>query len=137
MEFNATFLVSAVSFIVFVFIMNAILYKPLEQIVEKRQNFINDANLAAKSNFENSKTLIEQKEKTLNDTKFEAKQGITKETQKAQMQKKEMQLNAQKESIQRIEQAKSELYRQKDELNNSLQSELEILADEISSKVLG
>ena len=43
MEINATILVSAISFIVFIFIMNKILYKPVLEIMEKRQNY-NDAN---------------------------------------------------------------------------------------------
>ena len=43
MEINATILVSAISFIVFIFIMNKILYKPVLEIMEKRQNYI-DAN---------------------------------------------------------------------------------------------
>ena len=41
MEFNATFLVSAISFIVFTILMNKILYAPLEKIVDERENFIN------------------------------------------------------------------------------------------------
>ena len=40
MEINATILVSAISFIVFIFIMNKILYKPVLEIIEKRQNYI-------------------------------------------------------------------------------------------------
>ena len=40
MEINATILVSAISFIVFIFIMNKILYKPVLEIMEKRQNYI-------------------------------------------------------------------------------------------------
>ena len=43
MEINATILVSAISFIVFIFIMNSILYKPVLEIMEKRQKYI-DAN---------------------------------------------------------------------------------------------
>ena len=50
MEFNATFLVSFVSFIVFVVLMNQILYRPLDKIVRERKQFVdgnyNDANTA-------------------------------------------------------------------------------------------
>ena len=38
MEFNATFLVSFVSFIVFVVLMNQILYRPLDKIVRERKS---------------------------------------------------------------------------------------------------
>ena len=36
MEFNATFIITAISFIIFVFLMNTILYRPLEKIVDER-----------------------------------------------------------------------------------------------------
>ena len=42
MEFNATFLATIISFIVFVFLMNKILYAPILNIMEERKNFIND-----------------------------------------------------------------------------------------------
>ena len=40
MEFNATFIASAISFIVFTLIMNAVFYKPLGKVVSERQKFI-------------------------------------------------------------------------------------------------
>ena len=37
MEFNGTFLASIVSFIVFVFLMNKVLYAPMGKIVKERK----------------------------------------------------------------------------------------------------
>ena len=42
MEFNATFIVAFVSFIIFTVIMNLILYKPLSKVVAQRQQFIDE-----------------------------------------------------------------------------------------------
>ena len=39
-EFNATILICMISFVVFMFIMNVIFYKPILEIVKKRQNYI-------------------------------------------------------------------------------------------------
>ena len=50
MEFNATFIASAISFIVFSIIMNAIFYKPLGNIVVQRQKFIDETLEEAKAN---------------------------------------------------------------------------------------
>ena len=41
MEFNGTFLASAISFIVFVYCMNKLLYAPVQKIVQERHEFIN------------------------------------------------------------------------------------------------
>lgn len=47
-EFNATFLIAMLSFVVFILIMNSIFYKPILSIIRKRDEYIN-------SNYEDSK----------------------------------------------------------------------------------
>lgn len=55
-EFNATFLVAMLSFVVFIMIMNAIFYRPILNIMRKRDEYIN-------SNYDEAKELSEQAEK--------------------------------------------------------------------------
>ena len=64
MEFNATFLISAISFVVFTFIMNAIFYKPLTEIIEEREKFINKTLDDAKNSQNIAQELLKNKEKT-------------------------------------------------------------------------
>ena len=52
-EFNATFLVAMLSFVVFIMIMNAIFYRPILNIMRKRDEYIN-------SNYDEAKELSEQ-----------------------------------------------------------------------------
>lgn len=61
LEFNATFLVSMISFIVFIIIMNAIFYKPILGVIEERENFINDHYNDAKNSKDKAQSLLEQK----------------------------------------------------------------------------
>ena len=42
LELDGTILVAMISFIVFAFIMNAILYQPVMKIIEERKNFLKD-----------------------------------------------------------------------------------------------
>ncbi len=58
MEFNATFIVSAISFIVFTIIMNAIFYKPIQKIVTERQKFIDENYEEAKKHKANSEKIL-------------------------------------------------------------------------------
>ena len=55
-EFNATFLVAMLSFVVFIMIMNAIFYRPILNIMRKRDEYIN-------SNYDEAKAFSEQAEK--------------------------------------------------------------------------
>ena len=52
MEFNATFLIAMLSFVVFIMIMNAIFYNPI-CIIRKREDYIN-SNYEDAKRFENS-----------------------------------------------------------------------------------
>ncbi len=60
MEFDATFLISVISFIVFVFIMNKIFYAPVLKIMQERQHFVD----------ENFNTAREAKNETLTQNKI-------------------------------------------------------------------
>ena len=42
MEFNGTFLVTIISFVLFVFVMNKILYEPINNIVAQRREFVDE-----------------------------------------------------------------------------------------------
>ena len=48
LEFNATFLIAMFSFVVFIFIMNAIFYNPILRIIRQREDYVN-------SNYEDAK----------------------------------------------------------------------------------
>ena len=65
MEFNATFLVSAASFILFTIIMNAIFYKPLTKIVEQRQIFVDENYKEANLAEEKSQSILTEKEERI------------------------------------------------------------------------
>jgi len=51
LEFNATFIISIISFVVFIFIMNAIFYNPILNIIRKRDTYIED-NISSAKEFE-------------------------------------------------------------------------------------
>ena len=55
-EFNATFLIAMLSFVVFILIMNAIFYQPILNIIRKRDDYID-------SNYADSKELLEKARK--------------------------------------------------------------------------
>lgn len=51
LEFNATFIVAMLSFVVFILIMNSIFYNPILNIIRKRDEYIN-------SNYEDAKRFV-------------------------------------------------------------------------------
>lgn len=137
MEFNATFIVSAISFIVFSIIMNAIFYKPLARVVEQRETFVKKALEEAKQNTAKSEEIIKDKEKKIEKTKQEARKIIVNKSDEIKAQKAALAADAQQKALNTIEAAKGELQNSQEQAQTVLADEAEKLAIEISSKLLG
>lgn len=137
MEFNATFIVSAISFIVFTLIMNAIFYKPLNNVVSERQAFIDETIAEAKFHTEKSELILKDKAKKLETTKHEAKKIIVEKADEVKTQKAVMASEAQQKAASTIDSAKEELQKSRDEAQGVLSEETKKLAQDISSKILG
>lgn len=136
LEFNATFFVAMASFVIFMIIMNAILYKPLERIVKERQDIIDKNNLKSKIADEKCDVLEKWQKSSI-----EKAQKTSKET----YQKILSEYKDQKESIldynralsrKEVAIASTELDGQVIGVKRDLESEAEILANIIVDKVL-
>lgn len=136
MEFNATFIVSAISFIAFTLIMNWIFYKPIEKIVSERQQFVEQNYKEAAWAKEQVTSLINDKVQKLEATKTDAKKIILDKSEETKKQKTQMAQDAQQQSATEVESTKQELHKSKEEAQTVLASEVDNLAKEISSKIL-
>lgn len=137
MEFNATFIAAFVSFILFTIIMNLILYKPINKIVDERQKFVDDNYEEAKQNSVKAEAIIKDKNKKIENTKHEAKKALVDSTHEAKLKKSELTSDAQKTASQKIDEAKSGLQNEKDAAQSELTDKVVDLAQQISSKILG
>ena len=135
MEFNATFLVSVISFIIFVFIMNTIFYKPVGKIISDRENLISDTLNEAQKNREISKKLIEERDKKLVDASIQSKEYLSQEIEKANLKSKEEIALAKQTSFEKIEKEKTNIETDKQNAEKELESHINNLADEIIKKV--
>lgn len=137
MEFNATFLVSIISFIVFTIIMNAIFYKPLQKVVLEREQFINDTNEEAKSHRKKSEAILKDKEHKLEKTRQDAKKIILENSDKAKTQKANLAAEAHQKANSEIEAAKTDLHKSSDEAEAVLSKDAKNIAQQIAAKILG
>ncbi len=137
MEFNATFLVTIVSFIVFVFLMNKILYEPMLKIVSERKTFI-DGNLqAADENHKKAEEISNKKEERLNGARNDAKNLYSKSVSEFKSQKDDIVKQAQEDSDREFSQANDNLVNISNETKEGLKSRMSDLANDIVEKVIG
>lgn len=137
MEFNGTFIVAFVSFVIFTFVMNLILYKPINDIVLKRKKLV-DANYeeAEKNTLKKEEILHERDEKLLKATD-EAKKIVANRTLEVNNQKDEITSKAGKEAQKNIDAYNLYYKNATSEAKEFLKTEVISLAQAISNKFLG
>jgi len=137
MEFNGTFLASIVTFLVFVFLMNKILYAPILNIMEERKRFI-DGNLeAVEKNNAKAVKISEEKDEMLVTAKNTARAKYTETLDGFKSQRTEIVSEAQSNAKAELEKSEIELNNVSNEAKAALKGKMTDLANDIVEKVLG
>ena len=137
MEFNATFLVSAISFIMFTIIMNIIFYKPIEKIMDERQKYINDAKNDALNSNSKADEILKDRESKINKSIIDSKKLVAEKVNNANENSKILTGQAKQKSQEEIASAKSNLQNEANLATDELKMKVKDLAEVISSKVMG
>lgn len=136
MEFNATFLVSAISFIVFVFIMNTVLYRPVIRIMEERQAFLDKNEKDTEDANRQAKEFATKKEAELAKARAEAKSIVDNGTEKFKAENKAALDKYSSEQKQLTEDKKSELYNEMTSAKETLKQISDDISRMITDKIL-
>lgn len=124
MEFDATFLIAVISFIVFIFIMNKIFYAPILKIMQERQSFVEQNFEAAALTNKETEKQINYRNDELEKSRDEARSLIAEHSQALKAEKSK-----------KISDYKNELYsdiaKQRENLRNSALEAKETLKDNI------
>lgn len=137
MEFNATFLVSVISFLCFMLVMEKILYTPLTKIVEEREGIINDNYKTAKDASERTTSIYQDRDTKLNEASANAKKLANEKLNKANDEAKNKTQTAKQNSIEQINSAKENIKNQSEQITNEINNRINDIAENISAKVLG
>lgn len=137
MEFNATFLVSVISFIVFTILMNMIFYAPISKIIEERDKLVSDTlNDAAKKQSEADR-LNSEREQKLSEASDEGRKIISETIDGANKESSKMTSEAKERSIIQINDQKISLLKQAQSIQTDLDKSAEEIAEKITTKILG
>lgn len=136
MEFNATFFVTAISFIVFVFLMNTILYRPLEKIVDEREKLISDNYNRANELNSETKNLLEKKALEIAQAKANAKNSIDMELKKEYDKSSEKIREEKENSLNYIKEQKQHLHQESEKFQQDMSGKIEDFAKIITDKIM-
>lgn len=136
-EFNATFVIAVISFVVFIIIMNAILYKPVLSVIKERQSYIDKNRNDAQNSRNKAQKILNDKDESLNAATLQARQIISARLLKENDTAKSLTENAKKDAARHIQNEKEKLSNEEIQIKNELKSNIKELAETISSKILG
>lgn len=137
MEFNGTFLATIVTFILFVILMNKVLYAPILSVMEERKSFIDGNYKAASDNDAKVAELTTEREEKLTEAKEEARAKYNEALGEFKAQRSDEVAEAQSSAKEELEQSKIELDNLSNEVKQGLKSSMTDLANDIVEKVIG
>jgi F-type H+-transporting ATPase subunit b len=137
MEFNGTFFAAIISFLVFVFVMNKILYEPVRKIVNERNNFIEGNYNSASENNAKADELSQKREEEISGAKEDARIKYNDILTGFKDKRTDIVKDAQTKSHDELEQAYQNLNNVSNDAKENLKHRMTDLANDIVEKVLG
>jgi len=137
-EFNGTLIVAMISFVVFMFVMNAIFYRPILGIIRKRDDLVNQNYEQAKELADNAQKINAEYQIKLTDAKTENRTNMALEIENAQKKSFDVIQQAKDEAKMQIQNNKDIIEKEKENLYGEINSELiKDLSSQIVKKVVG
>lgn len=135
-DFDATLPLMALQFLLLMFILNVIFYKPISKVLDTRDEYIRNSLTTASAYLVQANELTEKYEQKLAASRKEAQDIIRLSQQEAQsIVSKDIQI-AQQEAQQLVADASFQLNEQKEEAIKTLKNQVDILSEKIRGKLL-
>ena len=136
LEFNGTFIVLAISFVIFVILENFIFYRPLKKVIDERADYIRQNEVLADESYVSAQNLIDEKDEKLAQARAKSAQLLGDTNQKVQEKFDVAVKEAKKNSNDLLNEAKSQLEEEKIKVTSDLKKEVGAYASDIISKIL-
>ena len=137
MEFNGTFLVTIISCVLFVFVMNKILYEPINNIVAQRREFVDENLRTADINQKKANEISAQKEEKLKGARNDARNKYSDAVVDFKNKKNDILKNAQCDADNELMQTYENLNNLSNEAKEGLKGRMTDLANDIVEKMIG
>ena len=135
-DFNATLPLMMLQFLILMFILNNLFYKPVAYILDERADYIRNSLTTASAYLLQANELTQKYEKALAESRKEA-QNIIRNSQKEAQNIVAVNIKqAQKEAEKLVDEASEQLNTQKERALKTLEDQVDILSDQIKSKLL-
>lgn len=136
LEFDGTFIFALISFIIFVLIMNVILYRPILKIIDERQKFYDKNKETVLQSKKKAEDILANKEKEILNAKLEASDILQSAQNKIKQNKESTIKNKREEISKKLESNDIILENDKKQAKEELKNEVETYVQMTVSKIL-
>ena len=136
-DFDATLPVMALQFILLVIILNATFYKPLNEVLDKRADYIRQQEIGGKEHLEKARELAAQYEQQLSETRKKSQEVVISAQSEAKKIASEAIVIAQQEAQIKKEAVAKEIAQQRQDALKVLEKQVDVLSHQILEKLLG
>jgi F-type H+-transporting ATPase subunit b len=136
LEFNVTFFYSLINFLALIFILNAILFKPLLKIVKEREDTVKGNLDAAKDMTSKREESIANLNRELAESRSKAKDIFESLKGEAVSKQKEVHSAAEAEASSILEKARAEIKAEAEKARQALRADVDKFSDEIVRKLV-
>ncbi|HDM32620.1 MAG TPA: ATPase [Deltaproteobacteria bacterium] len=136
-QLNWTFFVQMVNFLVLMFILDRILYRPILKILDERDKKIETGQEKAKELLEKSEYMLKDYKEKISDAKVEALEIKNSAIKEAEEEANRIINDGRKKAEQILEEIKADAERQVETARKELESEVGAIASSIVNQVLG
>nr|YP_010336957.1 ATP synthase CFO B' subunit subunit II [Madagascaria erythrocladioides]QUE28991.1 AtpG [Madagascaria erythrocladioides]UNJ16542.1 ATP synthase CFO B' subunit subunit II [Madagascaria erythrocladioides] len=135
-DFNATLPLMVIQFLVLMVVLNIIFYKPISKVLDEREEYIRTSLTDASQKLLKADELASRYEQDLAIARKEAQSIISESKKEAQQIVTTKLQEAQKEAENLVVSASAQLNTQKENALKTLENQVDILSDQIKSKLL-
>ena len=135
-NFNLTIAIQMVSFLVFVFLMNRIFFRPIVRAIEARQSYLLDQQQKAADSLKETESLQRDYEARLKAAREDAQGIVSQASAEAEAKRREVLAQASAEAATVLASARGEIAAERDKALESLRGEVAAIAGTISHKVM-
>ena len=137
LEINFTLVLFAASFLVFIYLLNLTLYKPVGKIIEERKNLISSEHDKAKELRSKAKKILEDYTKEIKFARQNGQSIIQDTIDQATLKKEEKTYLLMDTLSKEKEEALKQIKIEQEKIMKALENQLKTLTDLITTKVLG
>ncbi len=136
LEFNGTIIVIVISFVVFMIMMQYVFYKPMIEMKDQRDSYVDTNRRLADNADDKSQGLIKEFNSKISNAKVKSNEIVSAEIKAANKERANILQEKQNVMQNKIEVAENKIEEEKNDSIENLKPQIVALAQEISSKIL-